>query len=66
MCGPFLRMETVMANWQRISSERYDRRERVAVDGGWLVKEWSGDVGRMRFLEDAQHAWDGRGDAPQA
>ena len=55
-----------MANWQRISSERYDRRERVAVEGGWLVKEWSGDVGRMRFLEDERHAWDGRSELPLA
>jgi hypothetical protein len=55
-----------MANWQRIANARYDRRERVAVEGGWLVKEWAGDVGRMRFLEDAQHAWDGRGEAPTA
>ena len=55
-----------MANWQRIPSFGLDRRERVAVRGGWLVKEWTGSIGRMVFVEDADHGWDGQQPAPVA
>lgn len=49
-----------MANWQVVPSQDFDRRERVAVNGGWLVKEWTRGQGRMRFVEDEAHGWDGR------
>lgn len=55
-----------MANWQSIPNPEFDRRERVAVRGGWLVKEWRGTSGRMHFVEDAEHGWDGQGPAPDA
>ncbi|MFT4702885.1 MAG: hypothetical protein ACI81R_000573 [Bradymonadia bacterium] len=55
-----------MANWKTLPSDNLDRRERVPVKGGWLVKEWSLGAGRIRFVTDSDHAWDGRDAEPQA
>lgn len=53
-----------MANWKLVPAQQFDRRERVAVEGGWLVKEWNHGLGQMRFVADADHVWDGRSAEP--